>query len=221
MLSTLIMLSIEDTELLGLDLFNADDFWQFILRFIINSFWIFIVAYFLYYRNRGKKEFLFTYLLISAVVFEICILLDVVSLQLGFALGLFAVFGIIRYRTNPIPPREMTYLFMIIGISVKNALANDKISYIELIVADLLIISLAFIAERFLIRKKFIKKELIYNRLDLIQPENYNELLEDVSNILGFEVNKVKIGRIDMIKTQVRIYAYFSADLVMHESEEE
>jgi uncharacterized membrane protein len=111
-----IILSIEDRELLGLDLFNVDDFWQFKLCFLINALWIFIVSYFLYYRHNGKKEYLFTYLLISAVIFEICILPDVVSLQLRFALGLFAVFGIIRYITNPKPPREMTYLFMVIGI---------------------------------------------------------------------------------------------------------
>lgn len=215
------MLSIEETELLGLDLFNLDDFLQFILRFLINSLWIFIISYYLYYRNRGKKEYLFTYLLISAVVFEICILLDVVSLQLGFALGLFAVFGIIRYRTNPIPPREMTYLFMVIGVSVKNALANDKISYVELIVADLLIISLALVTEKFLIRDKFSKKEILYNRLDLIQPEKYSQLLEDVSNILGFKVSKVKVGKVDMIKGQVRIYVYFPVDHVMHESDED
>lgn len=220
MLFNSILLSIEDTELLGLDLFNADDFWQFLLRFVINSFWIFIISFFLYYRNRGKKEYLFTFLLISAVVFEICILLDVVSLQLGFALGLFAVFGIIRYRTDPIPPREMTYLFMVIGISVKNALANDKISYIELIVADLLVIILAFLVEKFLIKNRLIKKEILYNKLELIQPEKYNELLEDLSNILGIKVSKIKIEKVDLVKGQIRIFVYYPASLVLHEPNE-
>lgn len=221
MLLNTLLFSIEDIKLLGLELFDSSAFFQFLFRFLLNSFWIFIIAYLLYFRNQGKKEYLFTYLLISAVVFEICILLDVVSLQLGFALGLFAVFGIIRYRTDPIPPREMTYLFIVIGISVKNALANDKISYLELIVADLLIIFLVLFAEKYLIKSRYIKKEVLYNRLDLIRPEKHAELLEDLSDTLGYSVSKVKINRVDLVKSQVRLIIFIPKSLVANEYDED
>ena len=90
-----------------------------------------------YYPNTKNKDYLFTYLLISLTVFVLCVLLDDVKLQLGFALGLFAIFGIIRYRTDPIPIKEMTYLFLVIGVSVVNALSNKKISHAELLFGNL------------------------------------------------------------------------------------
>ena len=111
---------------------------------LFNLVVITIVVRYIYYPITNNKDYLFTYFLISLTVLLLCILLDIVKLQLGFALGLFAIFGIIRYRTDPIAIKEMTYLFLVIGISVINALSNKKISHAELLFANLLIVFITY-----------------------------------------------------------------------------
>ena len=109
--------------------FNPEDFVQLLIRFGLNLLVTFVVVFFIYARNSRRKDFFFSYFAISITVFTLCFLLESVKLELGFALGLFAIFGIIRYRTDAIPIKEMTYLFVVIGISVINALSNKKVSY--------------------------------------------------------------------------------------------
>jgi len=120
---------LNDLEFLGIPLFDMEDFWKLIIKGSFNLLVTTIIIRYIYYPITKNKDYLFTYFLISLTVFVLCFLLDNVKLELGFALGLFAIFGIIRYRTDPIPIKEMTYLFLVIGISVINALANKKISY--------------------------------------------------------------------------------------------
>src|SRR3972149_8363942 len=105
-------------DIFGLEFINVPDFLELIIRFVFNMAVTVIIVRYLYYPAVKRKDYLFTYILISGVIFLLCFLLENVKLQIGFALGLFAIFGIIRYRTNPIPIKEMTYLFVIIGISV-------------------------------------------------------------------------------------------------------
>ena len=115
-----------DIEFLGSPVFDAKDFWKLVVKTSLNLFVVTLIVRYIYYPITKNKDYLFTYLLISLTVFVLCILLDNVKLQLGFALGLFAIFGIIRYRTDPIPIKEMTYLFLVIGISVVNAFQIKK-----------------------------------------------------------------------------------------------
>ena len=209
MVLNLIIESSEFTKIFGLDFFHAEDFIHLVTRFGYNLFWVFIPSYFLYFRKRGDKEYFFTFMIASIVVFQICMLLGTVSLRIGFALGLFAIFGILRYRTNPIPPREMTYLFMVIGMSVKNALANENISMAELIVTDLIIIVVAFSIELYLDNFKLLRKRIVYDRTDLIKPEKYDELLKDLSNRFGINIEKADIGPVDLIRDKVELIIYF------------
>jgi hypothetical protein len=201
--------SLESAKIFGLDFFHAEDFVHLLSRFAYNLFWVFIPSYFLYFKRRGDKEYFFTFMIASIIVFQICMLLGTVSLRIGFALGLFAIFGILRYRTNPIPPREMTYLFMVIGMSVKNSLANENISLAELLVTDLLTILVAFSIELYLANFKLIRKSIVYDRTDLIKPDKYEELLKDLSKRFGVTVEKADIGSVDLIKDQVRLMIYF------------
>ena len=122
----------EQLRFLGIKLINVNDFTELLIRFTINTLLILLVVHFIYAKRSQRKDFYFSYIAIGVIVFLICFLLNNVKLELGFALGLFAIFGIIRYRTDPIPIKEMTYLFIVIGISVMNALANKKVSYAEL-----------------------------------------------------------------------------------------
>lgn len=208
MITNLILASIETTKVFGLEFFHAEEFWQLIGRFLYNTFWIFIPSYFLYFRNKGDREYFFTFMIASIIVFQICMLLGTVSLRIGFALGLFAIFGILRYRTNPIRPREMTYLFLVIGMSVKNSLANVNISLSELIITDVLTVLIAYLVEKYLAKLKYIKKEIIYDRTDLIKPEKYDELLIDLSKRFGLKVTKAEIGQVDFIRDQVKVIIY-------------
>jgi hypothetical protein len=182
----------------GIQIINIPDFIEFALRFGLNVIVIFILVRLLYYPITKRKDYLFTFLLISALVFMICFLLVNVKLQVGFALGLFAIFGIIRYRTDSIPIKEMTYLFLVIGLSVINALASTKTTIADLIFTNLSIMFLAWGMEKLWLLKHESSKVVIYEKIELIKPERYEELLEDLRDRTGIkEISRVETGKID------------------------
>ena len=131
-------------EFLGIKFFD-DDIYKLMFRFAIDFIAVVIIVRYIYYPSARKKEYMFTYFMISVLIFFICFTLKKFELGLGMALGLFALFGILRYRTGTIPIKEMTYLFMIIGLSVINALVNKKMSYAELAFTNVVIIGIAYI----------------------------------------------------------------------------
>lgn len=197
-------------EFLGTPVYDAEDFWKLITKGVFNLFIILIIVRYIYYPVTKNKDYLFTYLLISLTVFLLCVLLDSVKLQLGFALGLFAIFGIIRYRTDPIPIKEMTYLFLVIGISVVNALANKKISHAELVFANLLLVFVTFGMERIWLLRHESRRNIIYEKIELIKPENKEALLEDLKERTGLNIVRYEIRRIDFLKdiANIRIFYY-------------
>ena len=200
----------ESKQYLGTPIFDNNDFWKLILKGVFNFLIILIIVRHIYYPVTRNKDYLFTYLLISLTVFLLCFLLDNVKLELGFALGLFAIFGIIRYRTDPIPIKEMTYLFLVIGISVINALANKKISYAELLFANLVIVFVTFGMERLWLLRHETRKNITYEKIELIAPERRDELIQDLKDRTGLEVVRVEIRRIDFLKdtANLRIFYY-------------
>jgi len=171
-----------------------------------------ILVRYLYYPVSKRKDYLFSYLIIGAVVFLLCFLLENVKLQLGFALGLFAIFGIIRYRTSTIPIKEMTYLFLIIGISVINALSNKKISYVELLFTNLLLLGITYGLERIWLLRHESSKTILYERVDLLHPSKRNELIEDLKSRIGIEITRIEIGRINYLRDTARVRIYFYED---------
>ena len=199
-----------DPEFLGTPIYNAEDFWKLIIKAIFNLLIILIIVRYIYYPVTKNKDYLFTYFLISLTVFLLCVLLDSVKLQLGFALGLFAIFGIIRYRTDPIAIKEMTYLFLVIGISVVNALANKKISYAELVFANFLIVFITFGMEKLWLLKHETRKNITYEKINLIVPEKREELIEDLRNRTGIDIIRIEIRRIDFLRdiANIRIFYY-------------
>jgi hypothetical protein len=196
-------------SLFGLDVFNSTEFWPTVIRFFYNFGIIFFIARVVYFRVSHRADYFFTYLLVSSIVFIICNLLDAATFQIGFALGLFAVFGIIRYRTTPIPIREMTYLFVIIGISVKNALVTGEVSLLRTLFADSIIIMIIWGAQGFLLRNKLLRKTIVYNNMDLLKPDRYEELLQDLSTMSGFPIEKAQVGRVDYVKRNARLRIFF------------
>lgn len=182
----------------------------------IIKFWytiavIFILGRFLYYRNNGKKDYLFTFLLLAAVIFLICRLISRVDLSLGFAIGIFAIFGVIRYRTTPISPREMTYIFLSSGIAAKNALISSyDLEVLVILITDFSLILLVALSEYFLFRKKLSSKMIVYDHPELIHPEKRDELYQDLNRRYGIsEIQKIKVGKIDSLKNSVRLIVSF------------
>ena len=207
---SLLLILLDGLEFLGTPLFDSKDFFKLIVKAAFNLSIILLIVRYIYYPITKNKDYLFTYLLISLTVFLLCILLDSVKIELAFALGLFAIFGIIRYRTDPIPIKEMTYLFLVIGISVINALANKKISYSELVFANLMIVAVTYGLEKIWLLRHETRKNIIYEKIDLIGPEKRQELLADLKNRTGIDIVRVEIRRIDFLKdiAYLRIFYY-------------
>jgi hypothetical protein len=209
-------------EIFGIELIDKVDFYELVARFGFNTLVIVLAVRYLYYPATKRKDYLFTYILISVVIFLLCFLLENVKLQLGFALGLFAIFGIIRYRTNPIPIKEMTYLFLVIGISVINALANKKVSYAELMFTNLSVLAVAFLLERVFLLKHESTKTVLYERIDLIKNDRRAELMKDLEERTGLKINRIEVGRINFLRDTVRIKIfYFESDqeAIFHEDD--
>ncbi len=199
-----------EQELFGISLIDMPSFAELLIRFAFNFFIIFLVVRGLYYPTTRRRDFLFTYILISTIVFMLCFLLGNVKIQVGFALGLFAIFGIIRYRTEVMPIKEMTYLFLVIGISVINALSNKKVSYVELIFTNMAIIMVAFFLERVWMIKHESRKRIKYDNIALVKPERYGELKADLEKRTGLKIERFEVGDINYLtdSTWIQIYYY-------------
>ncbi len=200
----------EQLRFLGIKLINIGDFTDLIIRFVLNTTLIFLVVHFMYAKTSRRKDFYFSYLAIGVIVFLLCFLLNNVKLELGFALGLFAIFGIIRYRTDAIPIKEMTYLFIIIGISVMNALSNKKVSYAELVFTNVAIIFGLWFLENRLSLKQEQSIRLIYEKIENIQTQSKEKLLADLKERTGINIKRFEIQKIDFLRDVVEITLYFN-----------
>lgn len=188
-----------------------DQFTYNILIFWYNIAIVFIMGRFFYFPNRGKKEYLFTIILLASIISLLCFLIKRTELSLGFAIGIFAIFGIIRYRTTPILPREMTYIFLCAGIAAKNSLVPDDMEFYKILLTDVFLLIITGLLEYFLFRQKLSVKYIVYNNLDLIHPEKRPELYDDLGKQFGIlEIEKIKAGKIDTVKNSVRLQIYFN-----------
>jgi hypothetical protein len=206
----LLVMIANSSQIFGIELINKPDFGELILRFFLNLAVIVVIVRYLYYTTSKQKDYLFSYVMISTIIFLLCFLLNSVKLQIGFALGLFAIFGIIRYRTDSISIKDMTFLFIVIGVSVINALANKKISYAELFFTNLIIIFLVWVMEKLWLVNKEGKKIIEYEKIDLIKPEKESELLADLRERTGLDITRMEIGKIDFLRDSARIRIFFN-----------
>jgi hypothetical protein len=196
-------------EFLNIELMNWEDFWDLVIRSVFNLGVVLLLVRVLYYRITPRKEYLFTYILISVVVFFMVFLLENVGVEIGFALGLFAIFGMLRYRTQQIPIREMTYLFLVIGVSVINSLANKRVSYAELLLTNSVIVFITYLLEKVFLMKTETKKLIFYEKVELIKPNMRAELIADLEERTGLTIHRVEIERIDYLRDAARIYIYY------------
>lgn len=192
----------------GIPLFDPTGMMNLLLRFSLNVVATLVLIGLLYYRRGGRKDYFFTDMVISVTVFLLCFLLESVKIQLGFALGLFAVFGIIRYRTESIPIKEMTYLFAAIGLSIVNALANKKVSYAELLFTNAALIGTAAALEYWFIGRAERVQKIRYDRIALIVPERRAELVADLRERTGLDVKRVEIGDVDFLRDTAEVTVF-------------
>lgn len=187
-----------------------DDVYKLSFRLLVNIIFLTVIIRFLYYPRTRRKDYLFTYYLIGLITFFLCFSLKKLQLDVGMGLGLFAIFGIIRYRTDTIEIKEMTYLFLIIGVSVINSLASKQISFMEVMIINLSVVGLTFGLEYMWLLKHETRKTINYEKIHLIRPESYDEMKADLENRTGLAINRFEIGKIDFLNdtAQVRIYYY-------------
>ena len=168
--------------------------------FFFNLLVSFLIIQFFYYPKSRRMDYYFTFMMFSSAMCLLLFLMNNLSLEIGFTLGLFAIFGMIRYRTETVPVREMTYLFIIIAVSVINGIGAD-VPFLELVAANVLIILLIWLLEsRGVFVRRTSVKLIIYDRVDLILPERRDELVEDLRKRTGLDIRDIEIGQVDFLK---------------------
>lgn len=170
------------------------------LHFAANLLSCWIIVRLIYQSKAKRRDFVFTFTMVSASVFLLCRMLSGVELDLAFALGLFAIFGIIRYRTNPVPIREMTYLFLVIAMAVMNALAPMAMGIVDVAIGNAFLWVIAFVLERLLFVEHLVTKRVVYDRIELLQEGRREELKEDLGQRIGEKVERMEIGNVDLLR---------------------
>lgn len=197
-----------EIEFLDIPLMDIPDTGQLLFRFLFNAFFVWIIIHIFYYRKSKRLNFYFTFSLISISVFFLTFLLGSVKIKVGMALGLFAIFGIIRYRTELISVREMTYLFVIISLSVINALAIT-LSYAELLITNLIFILAIWFFEGNRKMKQVSCKHILYDKIEYVKPEHRQQLLEDLQQRTGLNILNIEIGSINFLQDTALIKIYY------------
>jgi len=179
------------------------------VRFFTNLLVLFILIRIIYYKYSKKEEYLFSFFMMGIIIFLLVSLLETVEIQLGMALGLFAIFAILRFRTVNYTVKDMTYIFTVIGISVINSQANIPPPLIGAVVVNSIIIIAAYILEIFLNKRTHTSMVIIYNNLELLKPGLKTDLIKDLSLQTGQNVEKVIIRKMDITKKNAELEIYF------------
>jgi hypothetical protein len=209
-MTNLFILLFDQVKLFNVEIIDFEGFIELLVRFAVNTGVLMLVVRWLYYSSSKRKDYLFTFIIIGSIVFLLCYLLGNVKIQMGFALGLFAIFGIIRYRTDQVPIKEMTYLFLVVAVSAINALVNKRISAAEVLFSDVTIVFITYGFEKLWLLKHESVKDIIYEKIDLIKPDNYNELVADLKERTGIKsISRVEVGKIDFLRDTCRIKIYY------------
>ena len=188
------------------EIFTAE-YWMVIGRLLMNIAIVAALARLIYYSKRGgSKDYLLSYIAISSIIFIICILLSQVEVQLGIALGLFAVFSIIRFRNIQATPRELSFLFVSLGLALMNSLVPLETPLVRLILNNIVILAVVGITDYLLFRNHIVVKMINYDRLDLMEESKREELEADMKIRFGIDqIQKIQVGNVDTVKGQVKI----------------
>ena len=181
-----------------------------ITHFGFNILVIFVIVKLIYERNHPNNlDFVFTYFMFNILIFFFAFSLASIEINIGFAFGMFAVFAILRYRTDPIPIKEMTYLFIAIAIGVINALSGtNEVSFDVLMFTNITLVVLTYLLEIYWQHNALVIRTVEYEIIENIKPENHEKLLLDLENRVGMPIMKFEIHRINFLRDTVRISIY-------------
>lgn len=180
-----------------------------LLRFGLDFVVISVLVRFVYFRYSPNREFAFTYFLFNILIFLVCYLMSGIDLNMGFGFGLFAMFGILRYRTITLSIKEMTYLLAVIVVAILNAVSTDRITFVEILVMNLVILLAIFLMEREWYMEGEAFKLVKYERIELIKPDRRVELLDDVYARTGIRGHRYEIEEIDLVTDVAYIWVYY------------
>jgi len=180
----------------------------FFFRLLIDLLSIFILVRLVYYPIYRKKDFFFTFFMFNVVIFIITYLLNKVDLSMGAAFGLFAVFSLLRYRTENISAKDMTYLFIVIALGLITAVSKG--TFVEILTINLIVIIIAYVLDGNLLVKNEMMQTIQYENIEMIKPEHNDALIEDLKKRTGLNIHKISIGKVDFLKDTavIRIYYY-------------
>lgn len=200
--------AIENIKFLDIPLLDARDFGVLFIRYVFNLF-ITVLVVNLYYRFSKNKDFLFTFIAFNSLIFFMVYIMSKVDIGVGFGFGLFALFSILRYRTEAIEIKEMSYLFVVITLGVLNALITDKFSYSELVAINILIVLLTYGLERVMVSQTLTSQNIVYEKIENITPARKNILINDLQNRTGLVIQSIKVKNIDFLRDVVSITLYY------------
>lgn len=181
---------------------------ELVVRFALNILAVGSIVRFFYYPKSQRRDYYFTFILISVSIFMLVYYMEGAKLKVGAALGLFAIFGIIRYRTEAVPIREMTYLFFLVALSVINGMA-EEMSIIELLIPNLIFILVAWLFESSRLVRHVPSKYICYDNISLITPERRADLIADLKQRTGLNVIRVEVGTIDFLRDSALLKIYY------------
>lgn len=206
-------------DLFGVTLFDPQQFISLVIRFIINLVVVVFISRYFYYPHSRRRDYMFIFILMAMSIFLLVSLMEGGGMELGAAMGLFAIFGIMRFRTEAVPIREMTYLFMLIAVSVINAVAQgdyhpkamywDGVGIVTIIFVNLVFVLMAWLFESSKIMSDSCSKYIKYDNVNLIAPERRAELKADLEKRTGLKIERIEVGMIDFLKDAVLIRIFY------------
>ena len=199
---------VSDVNFLGVPLFDSTSFWTLLFRFVFNFLVCWIIIRCFYYKKSQRRDYYFTFMMFAVVIFLIITLMDNMKMNVAYALGLFAIFGMIRYRTETLRIREMTYLFVVMGLSIINGQALTT-SYIELFITNILVILAIWAFEGNKHSKQLNEKVILYDKIELVKREKEEELKADLEARTGIKIEKMEVGHIDYLRDAAYIKIWY------------
>ena len=209
-------------DLFGVTLFDPQQFISLVIRFFINLLVVAIIARNFYSPRSHRRDYMFIFVLMSQSIFLLVSLMEGGGMELGAAMGLFAIFGIMRFRTEAVPIREMTYLFMLIALSVINAVARgdyhpkadywDGVGIVTLLFVNAVFVLMAWLFESSKLLSDNCSKYIKYDNVALIAPEKRDELKADLEKRTGLKIERIEVGMVDFLKDSVLIRIFYDED---------
>ena len=184
----------------------------FLLGFLVNFVVGLIIVRFIYYPRTKDKRFVFTYLTFSTVIYFVVSLMANITIGIGVGFGLFAIFRIVRYRTEPMPVREMTYLFVLMSLPVMNSSGMLQTAWPQLIIANAVIALVLWLLEKESGFEYQLPRHVVYEKIELIQPSRQAEMVADLEARTGRKVERVEVGKIDFLKDTADLRVYFAKE---------